>query len=121
MSKKLSYLFLLFSLVIIVSHNITAHHHHSEFELTQSATAGDGENDNDHNIFSFGQLDEAYLHSNDQVVLDNDFVFCLNFLSVFSFNEVPRTLQTAYVVSPPTPLVVCLLTSGNSRRGPPVS
>lgn len=121
MSKKLSYIFLLFSLVIIVSHNITAHHHHSEFELAQNAVPDDSENDNDHNIFSFGQLDEAYLHSNDQVVLDNNFVFFLNFQSVFTFNIAPQTVQPVFVTQPPTQLAVRYLASDNSRRGPPVS
>lgn len=121
MLKKLSYIFLLLSVTIILSHNIVAHHHHFETAATESQHHDDADDDHDHSIFSFGQLDETYLHSNDQIQLDNSFV-CLFYVQpefIFDLKSCLANRDFNIVEIFPPPDDPCYLSS--NLRGPPIS
>jgi hypothetical protein len=102
-----------------VAHESFEHHHHLP-ESVKSNHSHD-ENDGGHNLFSFGQLDEAYIHSNNSIDVSNALptLACLQIL--FSFQlSVPVDTRDFYLVQvfPPPDNPYC---HSPSFRGPPLS
>jgi len=119
--KKWPYILILLSVFIIVSHNIIAHHHHHEIEATHHDHNDDTDEDGDHNLFSFGQLDETYIHSNDQVQVNNSFVSLFYIQPVFSCNINSPSAKQEFSITEiflPPDNYCC---QSHSLRGPPIS
>jgi hypothetical protein len=117
--KKWSYVFILLSVFITCSHNVVAHHHH--FADVEHHHGDDADHDSDHNVFSFAQLDEVYIHSNDQVHVNNSFVtlFYIQPLFVFDLKIVSSSDEFSIVEVFPPPKAPFSYTS--ILRGPPIS
>lgn len=122
MLRRLSNIFLLLSVFITLGHNVVAHHHELE-NLHHGHNHHHDEQDPDsrHNIFSFAQLDETYLHSNSQTQLNFDShpLAILNSGFIFDIKLFSETqlLNTSNVFSPPQNISPHIL----SLRGPPLS
>jgi hypothetical protein len=120
MLKKLSHIFIMFSVIITVSHNIIAHHHHFEsgqLELVQHQEKEDG----NHSLFSFGQLDEHFPFTYFSTTISNDANIVL-FISPLSISANTADLSNAFNFIP----FQELHSSDESihyalRRGPPPS
>lgn len=52
----------------ILGHSLVTHNHHNDIEKVQSHH----DHDDDHNIFSFGQLDDTFVPSQNQVTVCSD-------------------------------------------------
>ena len=119
MLKRLSYIFIFFSVVITVGHSIIAHHH--DFEATESHHHDNGEDDDhDHSMFSFGQLDENFIFSHSNFTLSNDvnttfFLIPSNPLSVKINFSIGRTDFITHQEFPPPEDYF----HSASHRGPP--
>jgi len=115
--KKWSYLLVVISVMITVGHNVIAHHHHFAKSAYQNHH-DDKEGEHDHSIFSFSQLDEAYICSNDQLRVDNNIVvLCFIQLELFYTASIPAVKRVfRHEVHPPPndPHCCCLF-----FRGPP--
>ena len=118
MLKKLSYFFLFISVCITVSHNVIAHHHELEsLHYGHSHHHNEHDGDDDHNVFSFAQLDETFIHSNDQIQFDcsslsivkNEFIFDFKLFS----QDQPLIIDRVF--PPPNDLYRYI----SSLRGPP--
>lgn len=63
MIKKVSYIFVWVSMLIAFGHQMIRHHHHHAHDIVHHEHDRDDDMDQDgHNVFSFGQLDDSYIH-----------------------------------------------------------
>ena len=106
------------SVFIIVIHNITAHHHHYKIEVSEN-NPHDSDNKDEHNIFSFGQLDETYIHSDDQIHLSESFSVLFLAEQIFSFTQNLENEKTDFNYS--EVIIPCsnFCIASYSLRGPP--
>lgn len=110
---------MVFAYTIVLGHGIIAHHHHDD--VSEIAHHDDGEEDDqDHSLFSFGQLDESYIQSNDQVSLNNNFVFLSIVHTIINLELIGETKKQEFNIAedypPDDPY-----SKSHSLRGPPIS
>ena len=79
------------SVLITLTHKVVGHHHHISEIDHQDNHDGDHDDDHDHSIFSFVQLDDTFIHSNEQVQVNNSFVIlCFIQPNFFSTESIPE-------------------------------
>lgn len=105
----------------MLGHTIVAHHHH-DFEIAQHNSHGhhDDGDDEDHNLFSFAQFDESYIHSTDKLNLNLDFVFVATVHQPFQFELINFDCYQKITKTIDDPPSDSPYKNGCVLRGPPV-
>lgn len=117
----MAYIFIFLSVVITVSHSIISHHHHCETAVAESHHHHDGDDDDqDHSLFSFGQLDECYIQSSDQVNLNTNFVFLSIVNAFFNLELIGDTDKQESSIAEDYPPSDNPYSKSHSLRGPPI-
>lgn len=114
-------IFIFLSVVITVGHSIIIHHHHCETIVAQTHHHHDEDgNDQDHSLFSFGQLDESYIQSNNQVRLNNNFVFMSIVHQFTNLELIGDTDKQKSSIAEDYPPSDNPYSKSHSLRGPPI-
>ncbi len=121
MVKKLAYIFIFLSVIITVSHSIINHYHHFETAVAESHHHHDNGGDQGHSLFSFGQIDESYIQSNNQLNLNNNFVFLFIVHTFINLELIGDTDKQEFSIAEDYPPSDNPFSKSHSLRGPPIS
>ena len=102
----------------VLGHGMVAHYHHDD--VREMAHHHDEDSEKSHSLFSFGQLDESYIQSNEQVCLNNNFVFLAVVHTFINLELIGETQKQEFYIAedyPPDDLY----SKSHSLRGPPIS
>lgn len=118
MNKKfLITFFVLLAYGLVLGHGIVVHYHHDD---VREMAHHDDEDEKSHGLFSFGQLDESYIQSSDQVSLNNNFVFLSIVHTFINLELIGETQKQQFFLGedypPDDPY-----SHSYSFRGPPIS
>lgn len=102
---------------LVLGHGMIAHYHHDDVGEMEHH---DEDSEKSHSIYSFGQLDESYIQSNDQISLNNNFVLLSFVHTIINLELIRDTDKKEFSIAedypPDDPY-----SKSHSLRGPPIS
>jgi Ca2+/H+ antiporter len=118
MNKKFLISFIMVcAYALVLGHGMVAHYHHDD---VSEIAHHDEDSEKSHSLFSFGQLDESYIQSSDQVNLNTNFVFLSIVNTIFNLKLIGDTDKQESSIAEDYPPSDNPYSKSHSLRGPPI-